>query len=142
MTMCNVLRDAAKPVGIKKIGERSSLLWKLGQKTCEGKTCFDEELKGEFKNRVQEWQDLWEVWAASPADVLEDMRRRVALWKIPKLVCHTTYRKRLCGESERNTNGDQAGFRYSTPLECEQFSGVMSCDLPLLMTEDRCCHFL
>ena len=53
VTMCNVLRDAAKPVGIKKIGERSSLLWKLGQKTCEGKTCFDEELKGELKTEFK-----------------------------------------------------------------------------------------
>ena len=107
-TMCNVLRDAAKPVGIKKVGERSSLLWKLGQKTCVGKTCVDEELKGEVKKQSTRAAGLVGSMGSVSSRCFEDMRRRIALWKIPKLVRHTTYRrKRLCGESERNKNGDQ-----------------------------------
>ena len=45
--MYSVLRDVPKKVGIKKIGDRTSLLWK-----------------------TQERKDLWEVWPASPADAL------------------------------------------------------------------------
>ena len=43
MTMYNVLHDAAK-VGIKKVGERTSLLWTLCKKNGEGKTHVDEDL--------------------------------------------------------------------------------------------------
>ena len=35
---------------------------------------MDEDLKGQVENRVQERQDLWEVWAASLADALRICR--------------------------------------------------------------------
>ena len=54
VTMYNVLRDAAKDVGIKKVGERTSLLWKLSEKNVEGKTDFGEDLKGEVEHRLAE----------------------------------------------------------------------------------------
>ena len=59
MTIYNVLGDAAKKVGIKKVGERTSSLWRLNEKMGEGKTYFDEDLKGQVKNTGQERKDLW-----------------------------------------------------------------------------------
>ena len=40
--MYHVLREAAQKVGIKKIGERTSLLWKLSEKMGAGETYFNE----------------------------------------------------------------------------------------------------
>ena len=44
VTLYGVLRDAAKRVGIKKVGEGTRLIWKLSEKMGEGKTNFDEDL--------------------------------------------------------------------------------------------------
>ena len=66
----NVFWEAAKRVGIKKIGERTTLLWKLSEKKGEGVTYFDGSLNGEVENREHQFKDLLEVWAASPADAL------------------------------------------------------------------------
>ena len=57
-TRCGV----AKEMSIKKIGERRGLLWKFSEKKGEGETYFDENLKGQFKNRTQERKGFWEVW--------------------------------------------------------------------------------
>ena len=38
VAMYGGLRDAAKQVGINHVGERTSLLWKLGEKKGEGQT--------------------------------------------------------------------------------------------------------
>ena len=59
MTIYNVRRDAAKKVGIKKVGERTSSLRRLNEKMGEGKTYFDEDLNGQVKNTGQERKDLW-----------------------------------------------------------------------------------
>ena len=52
----------------RRSGERASLLWKLMEKKGAGETDFDENLKEQVKNRTQERKDVWEAWAASPAD--------------------------------------------------------------------------
>ena len=74
MTMHSVLRDAAKKVGIKKVGERTSLPRKVREKKGEGKTNFDEDLKGQVKNKGQERKDVWRVCAASPTGALSICR--------------------------------------------------------------------
>ena len=62
---------------VRKIAERTGLLWKLHENKGAGETYFDENLKGQVKTRTQEGKDLWEVWAASPADVLRICRSKV-----------------------------------------------------------------
>ena len=46
VVMYGAIRDAAKKVGIKKVGQRTNLLWKLGVKRGEDLTYLDEDLKG------------------------------------------------------------------------------------------------
>ena len=76
-SMHNTLREAAKKVGIKKIGERTSLLWKLSEQKTARYLCLNENMKGQVKNRTQARKDLWEVWAASPVDAPRICRKRV-----------------------------------------------------------------
>ena len=49
----NTLWKAAKKGGIKKIGDRLSLQWKLSENKRAGALCFDENLKGQVTNRAQ-----------------------------------------------------------------------------------------
>ena len=59
--MYKTLREAAKKVGIKKVGERTSLLWKLSEKKRDVDSCFGENLKGQVMIRTQERKELWEA---------------------------------------------------------------------------------
>ena len=47
VAMYDALRDAAKKVGIKKVGERTRLLIKLNEKEWLSQKYFDEDLKGD-----------------------------------------------------------------------------------------------
>ena len=81
MTMYNVVRDAAKKVGMQSVGERPSLLWTLSEKRgvrkeARVKTYFDEDLKGLVVNQVQERLVWWEGLAASLADALRICREK------------------------------------------------------------------
>ena len=49
-----ILCETAKKVGIKKIGERTSLLWKLR----EGDRYFDDNAKCQVENEIQERKGL------------------------------------------------------------------------------------
>ena len=62
MTMYSVLRDDANKVGIKKVGVRTSLLWKLCEKN-EQISMITWKAKMKTERVV-----FREVWAASPAD--------------------------------------------------------------------------
>ena len=62
-SMYNTLREGAKKVDIKKIGERTNLLWKLSERKRE--SYFDEKMKGQVKGTAHERK-----WAASRADAL------------------------------------------------------------------------
>ena len=53
-SMCNTLREVAKKVGIKEVGERTSLLCKLSARKRAGELCFDENMTGQITNRTQE----------------------------------------------------------------------------------------
>ena len=48
--MYHKLRESAKNVGIKKIGERTKLLWKLSENTRAGESYFAKHLKGQVNN--------------------------------------------------------------------------------------------
>ena len=52
-------REAAKNVGIKKIGEgvRERLLCKLSEKKRAGDLCFDDNMNGQDTDRTQEQKD-------------------------------------------------------------------------------------
>ena len=63
------------------VGDRTSLLWKLSEKHGEGKTYFDEDLKGQVEHNAQERKDLREVWAEK-AERGQRAVRRITLWKI------------------------------------------------------------
>ena len=76
MALHKLLRDAAEKVGIKKVGERTSLLWHLSEKKGDSKTYYDEDLGDRVKHRVQERKDWWEVWAAPLADALKICREK------------------------------------------------------------------
>ena len=43
-------RIGRRPRDMEKVGERTSLLWKLSEKRGEGKTYFDEDLEGHVEN--------------------------------------------------------------------------------------------
>ena len=50
--------------------KNTGLLWRLGEEEGAGETYVEEHLKGQVEHRTQERKDLWEVWAALPADAL------------------------------------------------------------------------
>ena len=73
--MCDTLREVAKKVGIKEVGERTSLLWKLSAKKRAGELCLDENMTGQITNRTQE-RKMGGVVGRCFADVQRESGRR------------------------------------------------------------------
>ena len=57
--------------------KNTGLLWRPGEEEGAGETYVEEHLKGQVEHRTQERKDLWEVWAALPADALRNMQRQI-----------------------------------------------------------------
>ena len=67
----NTLREAATKVGIKKVGERTSLLWKLSEKKRAAELCFGRTYKGHFKKNAR----AEEAMSGLSSGCSEDMQR-------------------------------------------------------------------
>ena len=139
-SMYNTLQGVVKKVDMKKIGDRTSLLWKLSERNGADDTYFDEHLKGQVKKserrsgrtskRYGRRHESGALRICREKSMGEKMVvRRSAPWKIRKSVRREMF---LCGESDRSECWLPLSGRS---MNVSGAFFVTACDFPSLVTE-------